>query len=606
MYATSYSRRHQRNNLTECCAAIWLTAFGIVLLASPLAAQQADRPVTFCNPLDLPYRFALKDWSLSKGASTREAADPTMVVHNGEYWLFASKSGGYWHSKDMIHWDFIEPTGFPTEDYAPSVEIVGDKWVLTTSGGRAVYTSDDPATGKWTKVNDLASFMDPELFLDDDGKLYLYSGSSPDKPIFGVELDPKDKYEPIGESKALLPGLDPLHHGWEARSLFAGDEETKNEKSPPWMEGAWMTKHKGTYYLQYAAPATEMKEYGDGVYVADKPLGPYRYASYSPFSYKPTGFIGSAGHSSTYQDTGGRYWHVSSMLMGVNYFFERRLGIFPAGFVPNGSEPDELVTNTYLGDYPQLAPGLAKDPLEDNLAGWMLLSYKKKATASSTLSDQYKPELAFDEDIRTWWAAATSNPGEWLSVDLGKPSQIEAVQINFADAKSTVYDRLRDSYRYILEVSEDGKSWKTLVDRKDNTRDAPHEYVQLDKPVVARYAKLTNIHTPGGAVFSVSGLRFFGSGMGKAAKQVGSISAERLSNRRLMKVSWKKSPTADFYIVRYGIRPDRLTYNFQVYDGESVTIPGLNVDSDYFFTVDAVNDSGITKGTEVKTVLSQN
>ncbi len=378
MYPTSSSRRRLRSNRLKRLAVLGLAAFGLIVPLSLLVAQKADRPVTFCNPLDLPYRFALKDWKLSKGASTREAADPTMVVHKGEYWLFASKSGGYWHSKDMLHWEFIEPTGFPTEDYAPSVEIVGDKWVLTTSGGHAVYTSDDPATGKWTKVNDLAEFMDPELFLDEDGKLYLYSGSSPDKPIFGVELDPNNKYEPTGENKPLLPGLDPLRHGWEARGLSGSDEDIKNEKSLPWMEGAWMTKHKGTYYLQYAAPATEMKEYGDGVYISDKPLGPYRYTAYSPFSYKPTGFIGSAGHSSTYQDLGGRYWHVSSMLIGVNYFFERRLGIFPAGFVPNGSEPDELVTNTYLGDYPQLAPGLAKDPLKNNLQAGCFFPIRRK------------------------------------------------------------------------------------------------------------------------------------------------------------------------------------------------------------------------------------
>ena len=67
---------------------------------------------TFCNPLNLAYRFAL-----GHGGSHREAADPTMVVHNGTYWLFASKSGGYWHSTDMNAWEFVAPTGLPIEDY---------------------------------------------------------------------------------------------------------------------------------------------------------------------------------------------------------------------------------------------------------------------------------------------------------------------------------------------------------------------------------------------------------------------------------------------------------------------------------------------------------
>jgi hypothetical protein len=101
-------------------------------------------PLTFCNPLDLPYRFALRDWRLSNGASSREGANQTTVVNKGEYGFFVSKSGGYWHSKDLLHRDCIEPTGFPMEDYAPTVLVIGDKWVLTASDGCALYVCDDP------------------------------------------------------------------------------------------------------------------------------------------------------------------------------------------------------------------------------------------------------------------------------------------------------------------------------------------------------------------------------------------------------------------------------------------------------------------------------
>jgi xylan 1,4-beta-xylosidase len=568
-------------------------------------AEPAARPATFCNPLDLPYRFILKNVSLAKGASCREAADPTMVFHKGEFWLFASKSGGYWHSKDMLHWDFIEPTGFPTEDYAPTVEILDGKWLLACSLGRGLFTCDDPAAGKWERLRGM-SYPDPALFRDDDGKLYLYSGSSATRPIMGVQLDTKDNFNFIGENKPMIPALDPLKHGWEARDAMGSDDQIKSEKNLPWIEGAWMTKRKGVYYLQYAAPATEMRGYGDGVYTSKSPLGPFKYEPYSPFSYKPTGFIGSAGHSSTYQDGAGRYWHIATMYVGVGYGFDRRLGIFPAGFLPNGNDPDQIACNTYLGDYPQLAPGLAKDPLADNLAGWMLLSLKKNASTSSTLDDKHTADLAFDEDVGTSWAAATGNPGEWLQVDLGKPCRIDAIQFNFADVKSTQYDRLRnDAYQYTLEVSDDGTAWRPCVDRKANQRDAPHEYVQLDQPVTARYAKLTNVHTPAGAVFSVSGLRLFGSGLGKMPEQVAKMAAERTANRRLMHVDWQASPSADFYIVRYGVKPDCLTFNHQVYAGNWVSISGLNTDVEYYFTVDAVNDSGVTRGSEVRRVESK-
>lgn len=586
-------RPRARFGALSCSAAL----VAAIAAASPSAAKrEAARPATYANPIDLGYRFALQDHRFSKGLSAREAADPTIVAHKGTYWLFASKSGGYWHSRDLLHWTFVEPASFPTEDYAPTVEIVDGNWVLATSGGKALYTTSDPLKGVWRKVRDIPELFDPDLFLDDDGRLYLYSGSSFDKPIAGIELD-RRSFAPKGSESALIPSLDPVHRGWEARDQLDTDEEIRSEPAPPWMEAAWMTKHAGTYYLQYAAPGTELPTYADGVYTARSPLGPYRYADYSPISYKPTGFITSAGHSSTFKGPRGTDWRVTTMLVGVSYMFERRLGLFPTGFVKGPSGPDQLVTNTYLGDYPQLAPGIAKDPLRNNLAGWMLQSLRKPAAASSTLGESYGAEKAFDEDIRTWWAAATGNPGEWLKVDMGKKVRIDAAQINFADARSTAYGRLRDAYRYVVDVSDDGRTWRPLIDRSRNERDAPHEYVQLDRPVFARYARITNVHTPAGAVFSISGLRFFGSGLGAPPRAVPRPTAVRHPSRRVAQLSWPKVAGADFYVVRYGTRPDLLTLNYQVYGATSVTLPGLNSAPAYFFTVDAVNDSGIARGT---------
>ena len=147
------------------------------------------------------------------------------------------------------------------------------------------------------------------------------------------------------------------------------------------------------------------------------------------------------------------------MTISVRHMFERRLGLFPAGFAADG----QLFCNTYLGDYPQFVPGTTKNPAK-NSPGWMLLSYNKSATASSTL-EQFPIKNAFDEDVRTWWSAASGNAGEWLQVDLGKPCRIDAVQINFADQGVTNLNRMvGDSYRYFVEVSEDGTHWKNRVD----------------------------------------------------------------------------------------------------------------------------------------------
>jgi hypothetical protein len=410
-----------------------------------------------------------------------------------------------------------------------------------------------------------------------------------------VELDPQHEFKVIRGPLTCL-SADYTHHGWEV----AGEENRGNPSGgndlAPWIEGAWMTKHAGTYYLQYSAPGTQFKTYADGVYTATNPTGPFVYAPYSPFSHKPTGFVGGAGHSSTLRDSNNDYWHITTMTISVRHLFERRLGIFPAGFTPDG----ELFCNTYLGDYPQFTTGFQRNPAENNSPGWMLLSYDKPATASSAL-EQFSVKNAFDEDIRTWWSAASGKPGEWLQVDLGKPCRIEAVQINFTDQGMTNLGRMHnDSYRYYVEVSDDGEFWQTNVDRSNNLRDSPHDYTQLDEPVMARYVRLVNVHTPGNGLFSVSGFRLFGNGLGKAPAKVEDVEVVRdPSDTRQVHLSWKPANGADFYIIRYGIGRNRLFNNYQVYQSNHFDISSLNIGTSYYFTVDAVNDSGIAEGTRV-------
>ena len=72
---------------------------------------------TFCNPLNISYRFCLDE------PSRREAADPTMVVYKDKYFLFASKSGGYWYSDDLLNWTFIETNEIPVEEYARLLSV---------------------------------------------------------------------------------------------------------------------------------------------------------------------------------------------------------------------------------------------------------------------------------------------------------------------------------------------------------------------------------------------------------------------------------------------------------------------------------------------------
>ena len=205
---------------------------------------------------------------------------------------------------------------------------------------------------------------------------------------------------------------------------------------------------------------------------------------------------------------------------------------------------------------------------------------------------------AFDENIRTWWSAASGREGEWLEVDLQKECTVNALQVNFADQDADMENGfIKDGYGYYVLASVDGQHWNVIIDKRKDRRDAPHDYTQLGKPVKARYIKIINTRTPANAKFSLYGLRIFGTAPGRNPHRVNKIQVQlNTSDKREALVSWKPVKDADFYIIRYGIAPDKLWSSYQVYHSSSYTIPSLNIGVPYYFTVDAVNAHGITKG----------
>lgn len=560
----------------------------IVFLTCSIGVNSQNQPdqTTICNPMNLSYRFCLD------APSRREAADPTMVTFEGEYYLFASKSGGYFHSTDLIHWDLITTKDLPVEDYAPTVvEMKGELYFMASKNDPplTIYKTADPKSGKWAVAN--AAFpigmTDPDLFLDEDGRLYFYYGCSNVNPIQVVELDTKT-LNPIGKPVAVIKS-DKKDYGWERSGDY---NEVGNN---PWIEGSWMTKHSGKYYLQYAGPGTEYKSYGDGVYISDKPLGPFKLAAHNPFSYKPEGFATGAGHSSTFQDKYGNYWHIATMTISVKHMFERRLGLFPTFFDQDGT----MYAYTGFGDFPFKMPARKVSGPEELFPNWMLLSYNKPVEFSSELADHPK-KYAADEEIRTFWSAKTGNKGEWISMDLQKQCTVNAIQINYAENETKIMGRQPDIYsQYLLEYSSNGKNWKALADKTQSKTDVPHDYIELAKPVKARYIKLTNYHVADGT-FALAGLRIFGNGGGKAPSEVKSISLKRSeTDRCVVDLKWAKLPGAVGYNIRYGTSKDKLYLNYQVLGTEKVTIRSLNALQKYYFTIDAFNENGITKGKSI-------
>ena len=579
----------------------------LLLTVSLVACNNGDKKTecsstrTMCNPVNMSYRYQWKE------PSYREGADPSVVLFKGEYYAFVSHSGGYFHSKDLVDWDLIVPNEvFPVETFAPTTVVINDEIYILASQVRQVVKTGDPKSGIWEVANPDFKIIisDPALLLDDDGRLYYYAGCSSSLPIRGYELDPKT-FEPLSEEVPLL-AANRERFGWEEKT----DYNTPNAKIPPHIEGAWVNKYKGKYYLQYANPGTELKSYNDGVYVSDKPLGPYVPAKHNPFSYKPEGFVCGAGHGSTFEDRYGNYWHIVTAAISLRHPFERRLSVFPLFF----DRDDEMYAYTGFGDYPIIVPDKKVNGHEELFPGWMLLSYGKPVEVSSTLPeyntifDRYgeiEPRVRNndarninDEEIRTWWSAATGGNNEWFTMDLGEQSEVYAVQINFADEGSRITGR-RDSvwYRYTIEHSSDGTNWNMLADKSQSTDDLPHDYFQTEGPVKTRFFRVKNVYTPSGN-FSVSDFRVFGKSDRRKPAVVNSLVATRDADRRTVHLSWTPVEGATGYNIRYGSRKNKLYLNYMVYGKNELSIHSLDAEQEYFFTIDAFNEGGIAKGTE--------
>ena len=607
------------------------------LLLCACSGREIDRSKVVTNPIDLDYEFTKGD---GQGTSTsdvdlndpnlinsvpeeyketvaqllkvpgalqsliermaapnnyREAADPVATIYNDRYYLFVSKSDGYWSSDDMQHWKHIRTNVLPMDLYAPTCMVYNNELYWMTSDLNSLWKTSNPEDGNaWQLVTDkLTPYPDnpdrtghdPDLLLDDDGRVYLYWGCSNVDDIMGIELDPNNHFKAIGQPVTLITHQQNVI-GWERPS------DKNDVEKPGYNEGASMLKYKGRYYLQYAAPGTEFDSYGDGLYIGDSPLGPFKKADYLPISVKPGGWMTGAGHGDTFQDKYGNYWHVASTVIAQRRMFERRIGFFPVVF----TQKDNMYALTDLSDRPYELPKGKTDFLKNPIwTNWMDLTIGKTATASSEIEGKEAGKAA-DRTIKTWWSAKTGNAGEWLQMDLGKIYPIEAVQTNFADEAFPLQSLGNPfvPYKYKIEASENGTTWTLIADKSANDVTNPHSLVVLDKAVAARYVKITNMSELPGK-FSLFDLRVFGTDNGDRPAAIKEFQVERTADRRTATISWQPVPGAQGYFVHWGTDPDELYAACEVLE-PSVTLGLFSADVDYYFRVDSFNESGITRG----------
>jgi xylan 1,4-beta-xylosidase len=232
----------------------------IALLLFSFGSQAQQ--LTYCNPINLDYGYTPIP-NFSEWGRHRATADPAVVNYQGSYILFSTNQWGYWTSDNMLNWEFhsrrfLQPWNKVYDELcAPAVGIVGDTVLVmgsTYEKDFTIWMSTNPKANEWKPLVEKFEIggWDPDFFTDDDGRLYMYNGSSNRYPLYGIELNRKTM-APIGTRKEMYL-LEPDKYGWQRFG-----EHMDNTFLDPFMEGAHVTKHNGKYYfcLLYTSDAAD-------------------------------------------------------------------------------------------------------------------------------------------------------------------------------------------------------------------------------------------------------------------------------------------------------------------------------------------------------------
>jgi alpha-N-arabinofuranosidase len=334
------------------------------------------------------------------------------------------------YSYDLVHWhasgNVIERSGQLSFDglsvsrgvFAPTIRFHnGVFYVISTAvdaGGNFLSVATNPQ-GPWSDPIWLPQIegIDPSLFFDDDGKVYVLNNGPPAGPaqyaghraIWIQEFD-------LGARKLVGP----------RKVLVNGGVDFS--KKPVWIEGPHMYRHDGWYLLMCAEGGTST-QHSEVVLRARSPWGPFK-----PFAGNPiltqrdlpaqrANPITNAGHADLVEAVDGTWWAVflaSRPYAGVHYNTGRETFMLPVTWrdgwpliLPQGKE----------------IPSAPAAPEETEMSIGAVTAGHGTQTPGTTGNFRWRDE--FDSPVlsRQWlfvrvpklpWADLTQRPG-WLTIN---------------------------------------------------------------------------------------------------------------------------------------------------------------------------------------------
>ena len=488
----------------------FLQVAGSLFLGFATIAVAAAAPSRRINPLalpDYPIGRSVRDvapgqpndpaglWLSETTQQFRELADPSALWHEGKWYLYPSVDMA-WVSADEGRTWAHHPLNVRDIGYAPTIVEHRGQFILMASHS-GLYTGPTPL-GPFASIGQLEMPardglpppIDPMLF-SDDGRLFYYWGCTPNSGLWGVELDAANPTKVIGEPKELIPFRPDTY-------LFERVGSANQNPNTGWMEGPWMIKEGGRYYLTYSAGGTQYRTYTMGAYVGDSPLGPFKPQQRNPIFRTTEGLITGTAHGCIVRGPRDRLWVFYTLFAGVAHGFERRVGLDLAAIDENGELYVPRATST-----PQALPDSA------SADAWLPLNESEPNFGSSS-APNLSGRLAADNALTTWWQPAADDPRPTLTAHFSTRATIHAARIVWRDVGlDTTAGKNPGAFRYRIEAETAPGEWTTIIDRSESAEDFLVDYREC-APVHATRARLVILGHPPGIQPGVTEFTVFG------------------------------------------------------------------------------------------------
>lgn len=404
-------------------------------------------------------------------------ADPAFIAYQGANYIYATldpwgdETLACWESSDSKNWTYrvlnwptksacTSPTSGPAGVWAPSIVRTPDgRFLMAVSVGNEVWLGlADHPLGPWRNILGDRPFIpyhykpgyhmiDAELFVDDDGQVYIYWGSG---------------WNWVN-GRCWVGRLGP--------DLASFAEAPLDVTPANYFEAPFMVKRHGKYFLMYSSGNTTKDTYQVHYAVGDSPCGPFVEGPASPVLVTDHAeHVVSPGHHAVFHHDGRDYilYHRHSIPFDPDVV-GRQVCVDEIRFTGDGRI--EAIVATHAG------PDFVQGRVETRNVLDSII-----ATASSQASVHTSPAFVLDANYATRWAAAPSDHCAWLQLDLGA-------------AKAITSQLLRPEYAwkplfFTIEASLDGAIWHLVADF--TTQPAIGSPIVIEQAVNARYLRLVH------------------------------------------------------------------------------------------------------------------